>query len=572
MKKKSLASTWSGIWAYTAGVRSVFFVAIICAVLSSCLSLVQPQIVNRLIEKVQKNNFALQSEAFFLVLLILVTAALSGVQIYLTGRIGETVTKNARLELSNQMLRLPIGYYSEHSSGEFVSRLINDTTLMKSLLSKSLVNLLASAVTIVGCVGALIWLDLTAFTISFVIAALSIVIVAFASKPARKKSIQIQKIIANISAYLQEMIGSMKFVRANCIEDVMEKRLRGEIRVAYKTGISLTKINAFAGPLNQLSVNISLIAAVIVCGMRVAAGSMTLPNLVSFLMFFMMLVGPIGQFGGTIFDLQGALAGQDRMKEIFSLPAISDNQPVRVVSEPSHYNEDAHSIKALLAFNNVFFSFDENKPILSNVSFEIMEHEHVALIGESGAGKTTLFGLIEQFYQPKAGSIYFDGVDIAEVSANSIRKKIGYVDQESSVITGTIRSNLNPNSEPLSEEEYSFVLRSLKLSRLVSSLPDGIDAEIGDRGSRLSGGEKQRLAIARVLLQKPRLLLLDEPTANLDSETERAVLEAIDTICPQSTTLMVTHRGRPAALFDKYLLLKDNSIKINYIKQPVQAV
>lgn len=563
MKKNSLASTWSEIWAYTVGARTVFFMAIICAVFSSCLSLVQPQIVNQLIAKVQKKDFALQHEAFLLILLILLTAVLSGIQIYLTGRIGETVTKNARLKLSHQMLHLPISYYSDHSSGEFVSRLINDTTLMKSLLSKSLVSLLASTVTIVGCVGALIWLDFTAFAISFIMAALSIVIVAFASKPARKKSIQIQKIIAKISAYLQEIVGSIKFIRANCIENVMERKLRGEIKTAYENGISLTKINAFAGPLNQLSVNISLITAVIVCGIRVAAGSMTLPNLVSFLMFFMMLVGPIGQLGGTIFDLQGALAGQDRMKEIFELPAISDNRPVRVISSPSQDKSDMHSVKALLSFKNVYFSFNDHKPILNDVSFEIIEHEHVALIGESGVGKTTLFGLIEQFYQPRSGSIYFDGMDIAEVPANSIRKDIGYVDQESSVITGTVRSNLNPNLQTFSEEEYNFVLRSLKLNGLVSSLPEGIDTEIGDRGSRLSGGEKQRLSIARVLLQKPRLLLLDEPTANLDSETERAVLRAIETICPKSTILMVTHRDRTAALFDKTIILENHSIRVN---------
>lgn len=497
--------------------------------IATAANLFVPQMAQKLI-----NGFRnLQPSLIFLTIGIflggLIISALSGL---ILGIFGEEVVAKLRRKLWQKLLKLPVSYFDNTKTGEISSRLVNDTSQVKELLASTLPNAMTSILQFFGALVIMLAMDWQMTILMFVGVPLIIFAILPIMKQARKLGHQRQDELAKFSSDSTSVLGEVRLVKSSNGE---EKELNsGNRRIAnlYNVGVKEAWVTSLTAPIANMFMMIMFLGILGYGAIRVMSGSMTVGALVSFLMYLFQIMSPvivISQFFNKLSQTSGST---ERISEML-------HEPEEVTTDKKKVDVAGKTLK----FEQVSFSYEKGKQILHSINLEAKPNKVVAFAGPSGGGKSTIFSLIEQFYQPDSGKIMIGETAIKEIDLANWRQQIGLVGQNSSVMPGTIRENLVYGLQrEVDEAELWRVLKMAYADNFVKEMDDGLDTQIGERGIKLSGGQRQRIAIARAFLRNPKILMLDEATASLDSESEAMVQKALTSLMKNRTTLVIAHR------------------------------
>ncbi|TDL30856.1 ABC transporter ATP-binding protein [Jeotgalibacillus sp. S-D1] len=526
-------------------------VGLIGSIITTLVGLTIPLLTRELVD-----GFSVDSLSIWLIVLIgvvfIVQAVLDGVSTYLLAYTGQRVVAKMREMMWHKLLRLPVSYFDQKASGESVSRVVNDTGIVKDLISQHFPQFITGIITIIGAVIILLVMDWKMTLLMLISVPVTVGIMVPLGNKMSKISRGLQDETAVFTGQIQQTLSEIRLMKASNAETAEGSKGKAGIHTLFTYGLKEMRIFALIGPLIYLVMMAVIVVIIGYGGIRVAEGSMTTGSLVAFLLYLFQIVFPITSFAMFFTQLQKAKGATERIIDIIELP-LEDGQegmqmditdlPVRV--------------------ENVSFAYQEDEPILKNVSFEAQPGDMIAFAGPSGGGKTTMFGLLERFYEPTDGRIFIGNTPITALSMNSWRSQIGYVSQDSSMMTGTIRENLCYGleaPEDITDEQLWQVAEMAYAAPFIKEFPKGLDTEVGERGVKLSGGQRQRIAIARAFLRDPKILMMDEATASLDSQSEGIVQEALIRLMEGRTTFIIAHRLSTIVDSDKIIFIENGEI------------
>ncbi|WP_345751577.1 ABC transporter ATP-binding protein [Microbacterium rhizophilus] len=541
----------------------------ILSVLAAVTTLVQPLLIGQVIERVQASE-PLGVLVWSLVAFVIVSSAISAYQHFLLQRTGTAVVLSSRRRLIARILHLPISEFDARRTGDLVSRVGTDTTMLYAVLTQGLADSVGSVLLFVGALVAMLVIDPILLLSIAGVLGISVVAVVSLSGRMRRATARQQERVGELTSGIERAIGAVRTIRAAGAASREEKAVSEKASEAYDAGVEVAKASALVVPIAGIALQASMLVVLGVGGMRVASGAVAVSSLVTFVMFLFLLVMPLASAFGAIASVGQALGALGRIQEILDLPdeTATDGAPRAAAPVP-----DA----AAIAFRDVRFRYpaaavaareqaereahvplDESATpddVLRGVSFDVPRGARVALVGPSGAGKSTILSLLERFYDPTAGRIELDGQDVRELSRDELRARFGYVEQDAPTLAGTIADNLRLASPDASDADCERVLRAVNLGSVIDRSPTGVDTPVGEDGVMLSGGERQRLAIARALLAAPPILLLDESTSSLDGLNEQLMRDAIDAVAEGRTLLVIAHRLSTVIDSDRIVVL-----------------
>ncbi|MFD7552374.1 ABC transporter ATP-binding protein [Streptomyces sp. NPDC059578] len=486
-----------------------------------------------------------------LVLLNAVIGALGG---YLLRRTAESVVLGARRRLTSYLLRLRISAMDRSEPGDLMARVTSDTTLLREVTTDALVGLGTGGLTLVATLVMMGWTDPVLLGVTFGVIALAGAVLGTIVPRINKATKRAQESVGLMGAALERVLGSLRTVKASGAELREEEAVHRAAEDSWRQSVRAAKWEAIAGNTAGLAIQVAFLTVLAVGGARVATGAISVGTLVAFLLYVFYLMSPIQQVVSAVMQYQTGSAAVVRIQEAQRLPGEPATGPVPLPGP----DEPPLS----LAFDRVHFRYDdEAPPVHHGVTFEVPARGMTAFVGPSGAGKTTVFSLIERFYDPTAGRIEVDGRPVGDWELSRLRAAIGYVEQDAPVLSGTLRDNLLLGNPSASEDDIRQVIRTTRLSALVERLPDGLGTLVGHRGTKLSGGERQRVAIARALLRRPRLLMLDEATSQLDAVNEAALRDTVAEVAQTTTVLVVAHRLSTVTLADRIVVMDAGRVR-----------
>lgn len=460
------------------------------------------------------------------------SALISAVSGSVLGFFGENVVQKLRQFLWDKILRLPVSYFDETRSGEISSRLINDTSQVKDLLANSMPTMVTSILQLVGALFLMILMDWKMTLIMFIAVPLVLAMMLPVIKRSHQISIARQDALADFNGQSSEILSDIRLVKSSTAENLELTDGHAKIDRLYRIGLKEAIYDSIASPLMQMMMMGMMVGMLIYGASRVAHGTMTFGTLISFLMYLTQMIGPFAQMSQFFNDMAKASGSTARIQALLQTP------------EEDRTTGDALDVAhQTLAVEHVDFSYDPDHQILHDVSFTAQPNTVVAFAGPSGGGKSTIFGLLERYYNPNHGAIKIGDTTINDLNLTSWRSQIGIVSQDAAIMAGTIRYNLTYGlSGNYSDEQLWHVLDMAYAKGFVEEMSDGLDTQVGERGVKVSGGQRQRLAIARAFLRNPKILMLDEATASLDSESEMMVQKALEKLMSGRTTLIIAHR------------------------------
>ncbi|MER6306848.1 ABC transporter ATP-binding protein [Streptomyces sp. NPDC001657] len=566
----------------TAGHRSSIAVATGLTMVGSGLGLAQPLVAKHIVDR------SAQGPGPWPLLLLLTAlfgaeAATGAVGRFLLERTGEGVVRGLRHGLVARLLRLEMREYDRHRSGDLISRVTADTTLLREVVAQALSDLVSGALVGTGALVLMVWLDpLLLLLIAVTIAAASGV-VASLLKGIRAASEHMQNSVGAICADLERALGALPMVRVHRAEDREARRIGERVDAAYRAGVRTAKLASMMSPAVELAVQGSFLLVLVIGGLRVNGRANSLGDLVAFLLYASYLVLPLSSAFRAVGLIQRGMGAYQRIEQVLMLPTEPtepkepkepkepgeptelrrSTEPVErekaaVDARPSRQAERSGRDRApALVLRDVHFGYDPHRPVLRGVSFDVPHRRQVALVGRSGAGKSTLFALVARFYEPDAGILLFDGRPAIDLGRAECRARIAVVDQKTHVVHGSLRDNLTYAVPGADDDEVRRVVELTQLEEVVARLPGGLSGVLGERGNTLSGGERQRVALARALLARPSLLLLDEPTAHLDALNEAALTRVMKDVAQECAVLVIAHRLSTVQHADRIVVLED---------------
>lgn len=511
--------------------KSLFALGLFLSLLTSGASLIVPQLTKRLVDTSGTPTFS-SNMVVVLIVAFALQLGLGTLGGFLLRYVGESAVKTLRERLWTHLLHLPVGYFDSHKSGESSSRLVNDTSVIKDLVTSQFPNFVTGAIQLVGSMVILFWMDWKMAALMFSAVPLIALIMLPIGKIMSKLGRQLQAATANFNADASEKLAEIRLIKASNGEKSEQESGRRLITNIFSLGVKDAKVEAVLQPI-MMTAMLGLFVGILGYGaVRVQAGTLTSGALVAFLLYLFNIIAPVTTFALFFSQVQKAMGATARIQEILDTPSESFTATETV-------NVEGQVLKA----EHITFSYNEERTILKDVSFEAKPNTVIAFAGPSGGGKSTIFALLERFYQPDSGMITIGGKAIQSLDLQAWRSQIGYVSQDSAVFAGSIRDNLQYGlNRALTEDELWHGLSLAYADQFVRDFPDQLETEIGERGVKLSGGQKQRIAIARAFLRNPKILMLDEATASLDSQSEEKVQRALDHLMEGRTTLVIAHR------------------------------
>ncbi|WP_432047847.1 ABC transporter ATP-binding protein [Streptomyces asiaticus] len=554
----------SRLWPYLAPHRGALLAVMGLSLVSAAAALAQPLLVQRTLGAASGGS-GLGTALALLVGVVVAAAALEGVQRYLLQRTAEGVVLMARRTLVETLLRLPVGEFDRRRTGDLISRVGADTTLLRSVVTGGLVDLGSGVVVALGAVVLMGSIDPPLLVVTLLSVGAGVVAVATVSRRVRHLSGRAQQAVGAMTASVERALTAVRTIRAARAEEREAAQIGRSAAAAYEAGLRVARLESLAVPLTNVAMQAALLSVLGYGSTRVASGAVDVADLVAFVLYLLLFVQPMAQALQAYTTFQAGLGALARIEEVRALPTEPQAGPAAVHRPvpvgPAHRPVPvgpAH--RPVLAFEKVDFDYPDGTPVLRGVSLDIPRGFRVALVGPSGAGKSTLLALAERFYEPTAGAVRLHGVDARELPLAVLRGQLGYVEQDAPALAGSLRDNLLLGAPGADDAALLRVLDAVNLCGLVHRTPQGLDAQVGDGGVLLSGGERQRLAIARVLLAAPPLLLLDEPTASLDARNEAALAEAIDSVSVNRTVLVVAHRLSTIVRSDLIVVLEEGRV------------
>ena len=564
MDKNAPKATFKQLLPYLAQHKSSLVLAGALSLIGAALSLAQPLLTGQVIHAVQNHRDATGS-VVLLVVLMLVSGFSGGWMYYILTRTGEGVVLSARRHIAGRLLRLPIKEYDLRRTGDLVSRVASDTTLLRTVLTQGLVDAIGGVLIFVGSVVAMAVIDpvLLSCTLGVILVALAAIVVV--ARQIRQATTKAQERVGAMSAAVERALSAVRTIRAARAEEREANEVMSDAKQAYDQGVRIARISSSISPIAGIAMNGAFMVVLGVGGYRVASGATSVANLVTFVLLLFLMIRPIGQAFGAYTSVQTGLGALARIQEILDIPTEAESTAGEQSMVATPVNSTA------IEFDAVGFAYQpapaaegeepqEAKTVLEGVSFKIERGTRVAIVGPSGAGKSTTLSLIERFYEPTAGRILLDGQPVAELDRSVLRAQLGYVEQDAPVLAGSIRANLLIGKPEATDEELRAVLAEVNLTDVLERDSRGLDAEVGEQGIMLSGGERQRLAIARTLLAAPPILLLDESTSSLDGLNEQRMREAIDAVAKNRTLIVIAHRLSTVVDSDQIIVMENGKV------------
>jgi ATP-binding cassette subfamily C protein len=525
----------------------------VLSLLTGAAGLLLPLVARGLIDDLSHDR-AVAGALVAMTALVVVNAVLGALGSYVLRRTAESVVLGARRALSSYLLRLRITAVDRTEPGDLMARITSDTTLLRTVTTESLVGFATGGLTLVATIVMMGLVDAVLLGVTVLVIAGAGVVIGLIAPRIHRASKQAQQAVGVMGAALERVLGALRTVKASGAEDREERTLHEAAEESWRQGLRAAKWSAAAGTTAGLALQVAFVTVLAVGGARVATGAVDIGTLVAFLLYVFFLISPLQQVIGAVTQYQTGAAALLRVQEALRLPA---EPPVRAAPLPS-----PGAGPAAVAFRDVRFRYAEDLPYVHHgVTFSVPARGMTAFVGPSGAGKTTVFSLIERFYDPESGEITLDGRNVADWELPLLRAAIGYVEQDAPVLSGSLRDNLVLGNPGADEDAIARVVRTTRLDGLVARLPDGLGTLVGHRGTKLSGGERQRVAIARALLRRPRLLLLDEATSQLDAVNEAALRDTVAEVARGTTVLVVAHRLSTVTAADRIVVMDAGRVR-----------
>ncbi|HLR09548.1 MAG TPA: ABC transporter ATP-binding protein [Bacillota bacterium] len=525
-------------------------IGIIGSMFTTVVGLVIPLLTKNLVD-----GFSVESLSAGLIVAIgvifILHVVIDGISTYLLAAVGQKIVARLRERLWLKFIRLPVSYFDKRTSGESVSRIINDTSIIKNLISQQFPQFISGLISIIGAVVILLIMDWKMTSMMLIAVPLTIGVMMPLGSQMAKISRGLQDKTAAFSGSIQQTMSEIRLMKASTAEAVEKKRGLAGIATLLSYGLKEARIFALVGPVMYFIVMAVIVVILSYGGIRVAEGSMSTGSLVAFLLYLFQIIFPFTTFAMFFTALQKAKGATERIIAILEMK-----------EERVHHGIDKNITHEPLHVKNVSFAYDQEL-VLNNISFSANPGEKIAFAGPSGGGKTTLFALIERYYEPDSGEIRVGHIPIDRLSLTSWRRQIGYVSQESAMMAGTIRENLTyglPDAENISDEKLWKVAKMAYADEFIRSFANGLDTEVGERGVKLSGGQRQRINIARAFLRDPAILMLDEATASLDSQSEAMIQQALLELMKGRTTFVIAHRLSTIVDADKIIFIEKGKI------------
>jgi len=485
---------------------------------------------------------------------VLVIYLLKGVcnygQTVLMSHIGFRIVTDLRRDLYRQILRQPLSFFTKNPTGLLISRVTNDVTFLQGAVSEAVTSLLKDSFTLAALVFVIFWRDWQLAIIASLVFPLAVYPIAQFGRRMRRIATESQVSMGDLISLLQETITGNRIVKAFGMEEHENRRFAQENERQFKLAMKSVTVRAVSSPLMEFLGGVGIAAIIFYGGWQVIAGTSTPGTFFSFLAALLMLYEPVKRLTNVNNTIQQGLAGAERIFEVLDTEPEIQNRPGAAELPP---------IRREISIEGVTFRYEED-PVLRDVYLKIRAGEVVAFVGMSGGGKTTLVNLIPRFYDVNEGRVAIDGTDIRDVTLESLRAQIGIVTQQTILFNDTVRGNIAYGDVRRSDEDVSRAAKAANAHDFILKLPLGYDTVIGEQGVKLSGGERQRISIARALLKDAPILILDEATSSLDTESEIEVQDALEKLMKGRTTLVIAHRLSTIRNADRIIVLVDGRI------------
>jgi ABC-type multidrug transport system fused ATPase/permease subunit len=532
---------------------ATLFLGFICITVSTVGGLVIPKLLGDGIDTALGSGS--KSTIVILGLIIIGTTILRSAgrfgDTYITQLVSQQASYDVRNALYDHLHRLGFDYYDKEQTGQIMSRCTADIEAARMFLSAGLLNLIQMFIVIVGVATLLLTLNwqLALMTLAF----MPVIFwqTLFVSNKLQPVWMKVQQQIGSLGAILQESLSGIRVVKAYSLAGKENKRFYTDANHLYGEQIAAARIQAIYTPIMALLIGIPTALVLWYGGLQVLAGNLTIGGVTQYILYIGMMAGFVSRLGNLANMISRTISAGQRIFEILDTkPLVQDKLDAVQLSR----------VEGAVSFNQVSFGYGQASPLLQDVSFDVKPGQLVALIGGSGGGKTTIINLVSRFYDVTGGSVAIDGTDIRDVALASLRKNVVIAQQDVFLFSATIRDNIAYGAPGATTEQIEAAAKAAQIHDFIQSLPDGYDTWVGERGITLSGGEKQRVVIARSLLVDPSILILDDSTSSVDAETEDLILRALDKLIQGRTTFVITHRLPIIRNADLILVVKDGRI------------
>lgn len=528
--------------------------AIVALVAVLVANLLSPQYLQRAIDDgiaVGKQD-AIVAAVTMLLVLALVRGVFSFLQTYWLEQVSQNVAFEMRNRLFKKLSDLSFSYHDQQQTGQLMTRVTSDVEVIRQFVGQGLLNLIASVVTVFGVIAVLLATNWQLALVELASIPVIFVLIGYFISKVRPLFGIVQTRIGALNTILQENLAGIRVVRAFAREPHEQKRYLGLNTALMDVNITINKRSSVAFPLTFLTVNVATLLVVLVGGLKVIDGTMTIGTLVAFLSYLVVLIGPVFGIGFLATAISRAGVSAERVFEVLDAKNEVEEKPGA---------QKLGAIQGNVEFRNVTFKFaGAEQPALDDVSLMAPSGATVAIMGRTGSGKSSVINLIPRFYDPQKGQILVDGVDVRDVTLESLRANIGIVLQDTVLFSGTIRENIAYGQPDASAVQVVAAARAAQADDFIRSFPDGYETLVGERGVGLSGGQKQRIAIARALLLNPRILILDDSTSAVDAETEYQIQQALDQLMYGRTSFVIAQRVSTVRNADLIVLLDEGRI------------
>lgn len=508
-----------------------------------------------LLTKILVNGFTFDTKHIALLIMlgfiIIVQAVINALSNYMLSKVGENIVFNIREKMWDKLISMPVSYYDKNHSGELVSRVVNDTNTINDLVSGNLSEFIRGLLTIIGTIIVLFILDWKMTILMIITFPLATIVMVPLGKKISQISRRMQDETANLTETIQQTLSEIRLMKHSTAEGYEKRKGKASMLELFLYSLKHYKLTSIIGPTSYTMMILVAITIVGYGGLRVTNGDMSTGTLVAFILYIFIINDPILSFSTTFGEFSKAQGATERIVNILGQSGEKYNGIRKsVANEPIHLKD-------------VSFSFNNSNLILDNINLYVNPGDVIALSGPSGAGKSTLLALLERFYEPNTGEIRIGNIPINSLSLESWRGQIGYVSQESSMISGTIRNNLTyglDNEKQIGDSKLWEVAKLAYIDTFIDELPNKMETHVGERGVKLSGGQRQRINIARAFLRDPKILMLDEATASLDSQSEEYIQEALWALMKGRTAFIIAHRLSTIVDADKIVFMEKGKI------------
>jgi len=529
------------------------FYAFLCMILASAFTVIPPWLLKNVVDDVliNKNMMVLNVLSVGLVLIFLGKGIASYGHQYLMNWVGQHVVMDLRVELYRHMQQLSLKYIYGKRIGELMSRITNDVMILQNMVTTVVVDLVVQGITFIGMLGFMIYINWKLTILTFCIIPIATLLLSKASNKLRVVGHDIQQQLALLSAAVQEALSAVRIVLSFATEEMEAEQFRKQNYLNFKALMKRTQLQAALSSIIEVVLIAALALILWVGGREVVNGRSTPGELIAFLSYLGFLAQPIRVYTKVISSMQHGLAACDRIFALLDTPVEVQSPEKPVFLSP---------MVGDVVFDNVWFGYDPGQWVLKGVDLHVVPGEKVAIVGPTGAGKSTLMDFIPRFYDPQKGKILIDGKDLRTVDLKSFRKQIGIVPQDPVLMKGSVAFNISYGMDDASMEEIRESAAIAGIDAFIDTLPKGYDTEIGERGVTLSGGQRQRIAIARAIIRDPKILIMDEATSSLDMAVERKIQKAMQKATEGRTSFIIAHRLSTIKDVDRIIVVENGRV------------